>query len=153
MAPMLKEVNIKNRTLYYFDDIIKIEDFDFDNVLIDEKSYKNILFYDISYKNLFSSKPLRTSFDEVDRLIRAYDEIRYLVLSAPRKHDDNYNRIRYLISHNSSIKYTFAHNYTKIKVDSYDSLPLEKALTFCNVITLIKSVLNKIKITIITIHF
>ena len=28
----LKEVDIKNRTLYYFNDIIKIEDFDFDNI-------------------------------------------------------------------------------------------------------------------------
>ena len=26
----LKEIDIKNRTCYYFDDIIKIEDFDFD---------------------------------------------------------------------------------------------------------------------------
>ena len=33
-----------NRICYYFDDIIKTKDFDFDNTLIDEKSYKNILF-------------------------------------------------------------------------------------------------------------
>ena len=35
--------------MYYknFDDIIKIEDFDFDDVLIAEKSYKNVLIYDI----------------------------------------------------------------------------------------------------------
>ena len=35
----LKESDIKNHTRYYFDDIIKIEDFDLDNILIDEKSY------------------------------------------------------------------------------------------------------------------
>ena len=28
------------RTYYYFDDINKIEDFDFGNILLDEKSYK-----------------------------------------------------------------------------------------------------------------
>ena len=39
----LKEIVIKNRMFYYFDDIIKIEEFDLDNILIDEKSYKNIL--------------------------------------------------------------------------------------------------------------
>ena len=32
----LKEIDIKNRTCYYFDDIIKIEDFILDNVLIDD---------------------------------------------------------------------------------------------------------------------
>ena len=37
-----KKVLIKNRTCYYFDDIIKLEDFDIDNILIDEKSYLNI---------------------------------------------------------------------------------------------------------------
>ena len=41
------KVLIKNRTCYYFDDIIKLEDFDPDNILIDEKSHKNILIYDI----------------------------------------------------------------------------------------------------------
>ena len=30
-------VCIKNRTCYYFDDKIKLEDFDLDNILIDEK--------------------------------------------------------------------------------------------------------------------
>ena len=39
----LKEIDMKNRTCYYFDDLIKIEDFYLDNILIDEKSYKNIL--------------------------------------------------------------------------------------------------------------
>ena len=37
-----------NSTRYNFDDIIKIEDFDPDNILIDEKTYKNILDANIS---------------------------------------------------------------------------------------------------------
>ena len=37
----------------------------------------------------------------------------------------------------------FFHNHAKIKVDSYDFLPLEKTLSFHNFITLIKSALNK----------
>ena len=39
----LIEISIENCTRYYFDDIIKIKDFDFDNILIDEKSYDNFL--------------------------------------------------------------------------------------------------------------
>ena len=35
-----KKVPIKNRTCYYFDDIIKLEDFDIDNILINKKSHK-----------------------------------------------------------------------------------------------------------------
>ena len=61
----LKKVCIKYRTCYYIDDIIKSEDFNLDNILINEKSHENILIYDISYKTLFDSKPLRIRFDKL----------------------------------------------------------------------------------------
>ena len=35
---------------YYYDDIIKLEDFDFGKILLDKKTYNNILAYDISNK-------------------------------------------------------------------------------------------------------
>ena len=54
-----KIFHIKNRSCYYFDDIIKLEDIDIDKVLIDEKSHENILIYDMSYKTVISAKPLR----------------------------------------------------------------------------------------------
>ena len=42
-------------------------------------------------------------------------------------------------------KNVFSGNYAKIKIDSYNSLPLEKTLTLVNVIILIKLVFNKDK--------
>ena len=35
----LKEINIKNCTCYYFDETIKIENFNLDSILISEKPY------------------------------------------------------------------------------------------------------------------
>ena len=61
---------IKNLMCYYFDDIIKLEDFDLDNILIDEKPHENILIYYIS----FDSKPLGIRFSKIDGLTRIYDE-------------------------------------------------------------------------------
>ena len=75
----LKEINIKNRTSYYFDDIIKFEYFDIDSILIDEKSYQNVLVYNISYKTLIGAKHLRIGFHKIDGFIRIYDGTRYLV--------------------------------------------------------------------------
>ena len=37
------------------------------------------------------------------------------------------------------------HNSARMRIDSCNSLPTEKILTFCNVIILIKSVVNKVK--------
>ena len=53
-----------------------------------------------------------------------------------------YNRIRYLIGQKSGVTYVFSHNYARIKIDSYNSLPLEKILTL-HVIILIRSIFNK----------
>ena len=69
-------------------------------------------------------------FDKLDGFIRVYDGPRYLTLFASEKHDAIYNRIRYLISLKSSIKYIFFHYFAKIKIDSYDSLPIEKNTGF-----------------------
>ena len=58
---------------HYFDEIIKIEDFNLDNVLIDEKSYGNTLVYNNSYKTLIDAKPFCIRFDKIDEFIRVSD--------------------------------------------------------------------------------
>ena len=114
-----------------------------DNILIDEKSFQNISVDNISYKNLIS-KPLLIRSGKADGFITGYDGTRYLVLFGSEKYDSIYKRIRYLVSVKSGITYTIFHNYPKVKVDSYDSLPLGKKWLH-NVIILIKSVFNKNK--------
>ena len=103
------------------------------------------MIYDISYKTLIDPKSLRIRFDKIDGLMRVYDGTSYLTLFGSEKYDAIYDRIRYLISLKSGITYIFSHDLTKIKVDSYDSLPIENILTLHNVVILIKSVLNKDK--------
>ena len=139
----VNEVCIKNWTCYYFDDIIKLEDFDIDNILIDKKSYEDILIYDISYKTLTWSKPFGIWFYKIDAFIRIYEGTRYLTLFGSEKCDAINNRIRYLKLLKNSNTYDFSHYYAEVKVDSYDSLPIEKRLTLYNVIILFKWVLNK----------
>ena len=91
---------------------------------------------------MIGDKPFGIRFDKIDRFIRVYDGARYLVLFGGEKYDLIYNRIRYPTGVKSGIMHVISLNYPKIKVDSYDSLPLEKTLTF-HVIICIKSVWNK----------
>ena len=51
----IKEINIKNQTYYFFDDMINIKDFDPNLLKIDKKSYKNIDIYYIGYITLKDS--------------------------------------------------------------------------------------------------
>ena len=66
----MKEIDIKNRTCYYFDDIMRAGDFNFD-VSLDKKSYENsyenIMIYNMSYRTL-GAKSLHIRFDKIDYL-------------------------------------------------------------------------------------
>ena len=45
----IKEINFKNRTYYFYNNIINIEDFDSNLLKIDKTSFKNIDIYYIGY--------------------------------------------------------------------------------------------------------
>ena len=75
---------------------------------------------------MIGAKPSCIRFDKMDGLIRIYDRTKYLVLLGPERYDAIYNRIRYLLSLKCGTLYIFSHYFAKIKLDSYDSLPIEK---------------------------
>ena len=82
-------------------------------------------------------------FDKIDRFIGVRGEFRYLLLFDQLLFDKICDKIKYLISEKSGITNSINHNFGKIRIDSYNSLRVEKILTFHNMIILIKSVLNK----------
>ena len=141
-----KEIDIKNRACYYFDDIIKDKVFNFSDTLLDEKLYENISVYDISYKTPMGPKPLRLRFHKIDGFIRARgSELKYLVLFDYILFDKTCDKIECLISEKSGITDSINHNFGKIRTDSYNYLPIEQILTFHKVMILIKSVVDKNK--------
>ena len=77
--------------------------------------------------------------------MRCGGKFRDLVLFDNGLFDKICDRIKYLISEKSGIADSINHNLGKIRIDSYNSLPIEKILTFHNLILLIKSVVNKNK--------
>ena len=45
----VKQINIKNRTYYFYNDMINLKNFELNLLKIDRKSYKNIGIYNIGY--------------------------------------------------------------------------------------------------------
>ena len=45
----IKDINIKNRTYSFYDDMVNIKDFDSNLLKLDNKSFKNIAIYYIGY--------------------------------------------------------------------------------------------------------
>ena len=85
---------------------------------------------------------MRITFDQIDRFIKIYDGIRYLVLFDYAWFDKIYGRIKYLVS---AITDSINHNCGRVRIDSSNSVLIEKILTFLNVVILIKWVVNKNK--------
>ena len=88
MSNKVKEIDIKNQTYYFFDDIINIKNFSLNNIELDEKSYKNILIYYIGYVTIKDSKyvkinstsPLYPIFNKVNRYFGEINGNKYLTL-------------------------------------------------------------------------
>ena len=114
---------------YDFNDLIKFQDFDFGKTLLHEKSYRNNLTYGLWCKTLIGTKSLCIMLDKVNRFIRYFNGIKYLVLYGLEKYYRNYGRIRYLKASKSGIAYVFSNKFGKIKIDSDDDLRLKRTLT------------------------
>ena len=89
---------------------------------------------------------MRIRLDNINEFITSHDgKIEHLVLFDYGLLDKIYDKIKYLMSQKSGITISINYNFGKIKIDSYNSLPIKKIFTF-HVIILIKSVANKSKI-------
>ena len=121
-------------------------DTDFSDIILDEKLCKekneNILIYNISYKNSPGAKPLHIRYNKMDEFVNICNRTKHLVLFDGWC-DKICDRIKYDISEKNGIADSIKHNFAIIRIDSYNSLPIEKILTFHNVTILIKSVVNK----------
>ena len=116
----------------------------FSNILLNKKLYENISFYNNSYKSPAGPKPFRIRFNKIDVRIKSLDgKIKHLVLFDYGLLDKICDKIKYLISKNTDITNSINYNFGKIKIGSYNSLPIKKILTFHVIIILIKSVVNR----------
>ena len=90
----VKQINIKNRTYYFFNDMINIKDFDPILIKIDKKSFKNISIYHIRYitiksisdcENINSVNPLYLMIGNVDGYIEENNGNKYLTFASTEK--------------------------------------------------------------------
>ena len=92
MSNTIEDINIKNHTNYFFEDI-DIKDFDPKNIKMDEVSYKNILIYYIAYvmiKNLKYMKfnivnPLYLMLNKMNGYLEEINENEKLTLAPSNK--------------------------------------------------------------------
>ena len=139
----IKQINIKNRTYYFYNDIIDLENFDSSLLKIDKKkSNKGIDIYNIGYitikkiddcSNIHSVNPLYLRINHASGYIEEKGVNKYLIFDSTdenkellKKYNDVLDGIRDKIKEVCSDECDYEKDYMKIKFNSDDDLPLNK---------------------------
>ena len=99
----VKEINIKNQTYYFFNDMINIKNFYSNLLKIDKKSYKDIDIYYIGYikikefgdfENIHSVNPLYLIIHSATAYFEEKNDEKYLIPDLKDKYEDVLSGIR-----------------------------------------------------------
>ena len=152
-----KQLNIKNRTYYFCDDIINLKDFDPSLLKLDKKLSMDISIYYIGCVtknpeyNINSINPLYLFIGELDGFIEEKEGNKYLNISLTRsnnevliKYAEVWSGIKDQIKkiNNGSVG-EYGKDYMKIRFNSDDNLPLNKILKFHVLTIIIRNVFEK----------
>ena len=131
----VKQINIKNRTYYFYNDMINIKNFESNMLKIDKKHYKGINIYCIrcitikridDYENIYSVNP----WDENKEPLRKYADL--------------WNGIKNKIEAINDIgKNNYEKVCVKIKFNSDNDFPLNKPVKFYAMTIIIRSVFEE----------
>ena len=154
---VVKQLNIKNRTYYFYNELINLEKFNSSLLKLDKKSSMDIDIYYIGYVtkkteyNINSVNPLYLLIKKLDGFIDEKEGNKYLTITLTDSNNDVlikyaevWNGIKGQIKkiNNDSVG-EYDKDYMKIKFDSDDNLPLKKVLKFHVLTIIIRNVFEK----------
>ena len=153
-----KEINIKNRTYYFFDDMVNINYVHSDLLKIDKKPYKDIDIYyigyitakDSGYVKVNSANSLYLTINEVDGYFEKINENKHLTLVSTdknkevlTKYTEMWDGIKNSFEKINNKSGEYGKYFMKIKFNPEDSLPLNKTLKLYNMIKIVRSVFGE----------
>ena len=150
----IKQINIKNRT-YYFYNVINLDEFDVSKIKVDKENFNDI---DIYYLGSEYKKKI-TECSEINSVNKVYlriidmkgqfkkgkgDNVWYLIIFGDadvlRKFANIWKSIRAKIEENTGGIVQYDKDYMKIKFESNDNLPTDNIVNMHLVTIIIRSV-------------
>ena len=145
-----KEINIKDCTYYFYNDIIDLETFNSKNLKLDKKMYKKLDIFNIGYVaikkigdcyDVNSVNPLYLCIDNASGYIKEDWTHKYLIFDSTdknkellKRYDDVFNGLIDKIKKIDDDWLEYTKEYMQIKFNSDDILPLNKLLKFHNMV-------------------
>ena len=150
----LKQINIKNRTYYFYSDIIDLDEFDESKMKVDKKDFNDIDIYYLGYEHkkkisecnvINSINPfyLRT-VDMNGQFEKGKDDAWYLIISDDdvfKKHVDIFESIKNKVTEKTWDAVEYDKDYMKIKFESNNILPASKDVNIRMATIIIRAIL------------
>ena len=162
-----KELNIKHQKYYFLDDMIDIKNFQSNLLKVDKKSHKDTDVYYIGYitikkfgdcKNIHSVNPLYLIIRSASGYFKEENGEKYLILDSTEEYKKVFSEIK---SKSETINYgkemfyeelfyeeKEEEDYSRIRVNTDDDIPLNKPLKFPTLTIIIRWVFQNGKINL-----
>ena len=155
----VKQINIKNRTYYFYKDMINLKDFESGLLKIDKKHCKEINIYYIGhitikktddYESIYSVNPLYLQVNHANGYIEEKNRNKYLVFKYTdenkellKKYADVWTGLKNKIEAINTGECVYEKYCMKIKFNFDDNLPLNKPLKLHVMTIIIRSVFRE----------
>ena len=156
----VKQIDIENRTYYFYNDIIDLKNFQSNLLKIDKKPYKDIDIYNMGYITIKKNddcentcecvNPLYLRINYANGYIEEKGVNKYLVFDSAdenkellKKYNNVFDGIMCKIKEVDDSERDYENDHMKIKFNSNDDLPLKKPLKFHLITLTIKSVIEE----------
>ena len=146
----VKELNIRNRTYYYFNDIINIKDFHSKLT----NSIKTLAFTILvtlllkkigDCENIISVNPLYLMIDSATGYFKEKCGEKHLIINSTEKYDEVFSGVKKEIETINGGKELFHEkkNYARIRINTDDDVPLNKPLKFPTLTIIIRCIFQE----------
>ena len=153
-------MNIKNRSYFFYNDIIDVDEFDESKIKVDKKGFNNLDIYYLGYEYkkkitkcnvINSANPVYLRIQDTKGQFRKGkdDNVWYLIISDDadilRKFVTIWKSIGATIEENTDYIVQYDKDYMKIKFESNDILPKDNTINMNQVTIIIRLVFQRIK--------
>ena len=151
-----KQIDIKNRTYYFYNDLINIKNFDPNILKLDKKQCYILMFIILvilqkkTEYGVNSVNPLYLMINRIKGHFEEKDGNKYLIISpknidAIQKYQGVFDRLKEIIKkvNDYSQPTKYEDNYMKIKFNTDDNIPLNKIIYLPTITVTIRSVTKK----------
>ena len=151
-----KEINIKNHTYYFYNDIIDLDEFDKSKIKVDKKDFNDTDIYFLGYEHkkkisecsvINSVNPLYLKIININSQFKKdKDDASYLVISDKdvyKKLVDIFKSIKNKITEKTWDALEYDKDSTKIKFESNNIFPIDKDVNIYTATIIIRAIFAK----------